>query len=93
MLTRAGICYDLSESPYKFETESLIFYFSSKLHMNKFIKEYKTAREFIRSEWEKRAGVKVNFDKVSDVCIYRKIETRGYRVEKKEGGTLWKIET
>lgn len=86
IMTRNGIEYNLSISPYTLEKNGLIFYFSSKRNLNTF---EDTLTEFINLECEKLSkkyklrisaytyGSLVN---ILSVVLYKRIEKRGFLV-------------
>lgn len=84
MKTINGIYLDLKESDYKLNYNGLIYYFSSKLYMNKFKNNVK---QFIVEETSKlKTKYKINiyFDTMLTLSFYKKIEKRGFRVVYKE---------
>lgn len=80
MKTINGIYLNLKESEYKLNYNGLIYYFSSKLYMNKFKNNVK---QFIVEETAKlRTKYKINiyFDTMLTIAYYKKIEKRGFRI-------------
>lgn len=80
MKTKKGIYLDLEDSDYKYRIGEYIFYFSSIVYRDKFIKQ--------SNEFTKQEGIKFKIKyklTLSDVNIflftlYGKIEKRGYKV-------------
>lgn len=71
---------DLNESVYVFKYDDLTFYFSSKLYLEKFIREHLF---FIKDETMKlNVKFKCNLycDEMILLLLYKKIEKRGFRV-------------
>ena len=71
---------DINESNYIFTYDRLIFYFSSKFYLEKFVREYS---DFIKDETMKfKIKYKCNayIDKMLLLLLYKKIEKRGFRV-------------
>lgn len=88
MITRNGVCYDLSISPYRWTNGELTFMFSSKPHLDKFKKKMKENRDIINYSLSKRFNFTVNVSELADVVLYRKIETRGFLIVTREGKEL-----
>ena len=88
MRTRNGIYYDLAMSPYQVTLQDLNYYFSSKLHMRKFLKQFPQHRVKINESLSNRFGVTVNLHVLPDLVLYRKIETRGFYVTTSEGDKI-----
>ena len=85
MITRNGVCYDLSISPYRYTVDGLVYMFSSKPHLDKFKKKLKENRDIINYSLSKRFNVGVDVSQLADVVLYRKIETRGFLIVTVEG--------
>lgn len=80
MVTANGICLKLNESEYKIIKFGLVFYFSSKLYMDKFIK---TVDKFVEEETIKlknKYKINGNFEVYLALSLYKKIEKRGFYV-------------
>lgn len=88
MISRNGVCYDLSISSYKHTVNGLTFAFSSKLHLDKFKKKLKENRDIINYSLTKRFNVSVDVSQLADIVLYRKIETRGFLIVTREGKEL-----
>ena len=83
MLTKRGIAKNLEESPYFYEYNDMIFYFSSQLHLNNFMK-------LIASEID-RFNVKTNniykdkfnleMQNLALIRLYAIIEKRGFFIK------------
>lgn len=84
-LTKRGIAYNLKETPYMFisEDETYTYYFSSSLHLEKFIERRKTNRDIVNYSLSKRFGFKIECDLIADIVTYSSIETRGFFIRKK----------
>lgn len=80
-LTRDGIAKDLSKSPYTFtyvhNGKTVNFNFSSKLHLEKFIKNRDKNYTMIYNSIYKRFKFKTDCKFLSDFNLYYKIEKRG----------------
>lgn len=88
VITRNGVCYDLSISEYRFTEGELTFVFSSKLHLEKFKKKLRENRDIVNYSLSKRFGFTVNVSYLADVVLYKKIETRGFLIVTNEGKEL-----
>ena len=85
ILTRNGVCKDLSKSPYIFtETfgdKQLDFHFSSKLHLGKFVRNRYENYQMIYNHIYKRFKFKTNCKMLADCNLYKKVETRGFYIK------------
>lgn len=79
-LTKNGICYDLKESPYFCSVGFYMFFFSSPAHLNKFKEGLEANREWLNDSMKRRFKFEMQMDLLADFSLYRKIETRGFRV-------------
>lgn len=81
ILTRGGVCKKLAYSPYNFtyihKGETVTFNFSSKLHLDNFVKNRKKNYAMIYNDIYKRYKFGIDCTFLSDFNLYRKIETRG----------------
>lgn len=80
MITKNGICYDLSRSPYVCSVANWTYYFSSPSHMNKFKSNISSNRDWLNDSMSRRFKFTMSLDLLADLSLYRKIETRGFRV-------------
>lgn len=85
MISRRGICYDLTKSHYRYKIGGLTFVFSSKLHKDNFVDRLESNREKINESLSKRFGLTVDVSMLADIVLYKRIETRGFLIESKEG--------
>lgn len=92
-LTKNGICYNLIESPYKvsvtYNSQTLRFYFSSKLNSEKFIERLELNREDINGSLTKRFKLSVINNTLCDIMLYNKIEQRGFYINADGKGLEW----
>jgi hypothetical protein len=77
--TANGIYHNLRESKYTISNGEIVFSFSSRLYMNKFLRDYKHHRItcMFRGDWQ---GKPLNLDTVADIVLYEKLEKRGFFV-------------
>jgi hypothetical protein len=84
-LTRNGVAKNLKNSPYTFteiiDEVQLDFHFSSKLHLNNFIKKRAENYQMLYNHIYKRFKFKINCKMLSDCNLYQKIETRGFYIK------------
>ena len=80
-LTRRGVCKDLAYSPYTFtnihKEDTYTLYFSSRLHLDKFVKNRQKNYSMIYNDIYKRYKFGIDCTFLSDFNLYKKIETRG----------------
>ena len=86
--TRGGVFYDLSASPYKIAHCGFTFYFSSKLHRDKFRTRLPGAEEDFLQRMRNRWGLAFSHTVLPAILLYRTIETRGFyiRIPDQYGG-------
>lgn len=85
MLSRRGVSSDLQTSPYVvellYEDENRIaFYFSSKLHFNKFNDRFINKRIDLMYSLQNRFKINISLDILSDILLYKSIEHRGFYI-------------
>ena len=79
--TKRGIYHDLTESEYAVSNGEIALFFSSRVYMKKFLRDY----EANRGKWRKRLvsrekePLPINLDTLADVLLYEEIERRGFR--------------
>lgn len=76
-MTRNGIEYDLTKSPYIFKAEAYTYYFSSKRHRDNFAEKYLDHRLEFSTKLSNKCNFVVLCVALADICLYSKIETRG----------------
>lgn len=80
-MTRNGVEYQLDKSPFIFELNNLIFYFSSNNHLNKFTSNLEKFICDMRYKFLERYGYYCYFDLLFLLILYSKIETRGFYIK------------
>lgn len=79
-VTQRGIYHNLRESEYTVSNSEIVFFFSSKLYMNKFIEKHEEHREQFLEKMEKLTGeIPLNMITLADITFYRNTEKRGFR--------------
>jgi hypothetical protein len=82
-MTRRGIEYNLTVSPYRFTNEyGLTFVFSSETHVKKFKERLKNNRIKLNESLSNRFNFYIEFNSLSDIVLYRQIEQRGFLIIK-----------
>lgn len=83
-LTKHGICYDLSKSPYTvclWYGQNVIYAFSSEVNKIKFIDRLEEHREKITNSLYKRFKMEFDIPLLCDIRLYDSIENRGFYIE------------
>lgn len=84
-ITRRGIAKDLAVSPYTYTNfyneKKVNFQFSSKLHLEKFIRNREDNYKMIYNYIIKRFKFNVDCRLLSDCNLYYKIEKRGFCIK------------
>ena len=88
MLTRNGIAYNLTKSPYRltkeYEGNKITFVFSSELYMNKFSEKLEENRKKVMESLSKRWGLELENNALADLKLYSTVEKRGFLIEGEE---------
>lgn len=87
-MSQRGICYDLDLSPYVVDVDGVKFFFSSKIHEEKFLAGIDACISQFELKFEKRYGIKCSFKLLPLFKLYQNIESRGFCI-KKSGVKLW----
>jgi Phi-29-like late genes activator (early protein GP4). len=78
--TKRGIYHNLKESEYTVSNTEIVFFFSSKVYMDKFLKGYKNNRCSYLSKIDSLSGdIPLNMTTLADITFYKQIEKRGFR--------------
>jgi hypothetical protein len=89
MITRNGVYYDLKQSRYKVHCSGgLLLYFSSDLHMLKFLDKKEAHRKEINDKMTSRFRIEIRLNTLADIILYQKIETRGFYITDEKGNEL-----
>mgnify|MGYP002515128268 CR=1 FL=1 len=87
-MTRGGIEYNFSVSPFTVDTEKYTFVFSSQLHADKFREGLKENRQRINESLSNRFNIYIYADEIADFLLYGAIERRGYLIKDHEGRAI-----
>lgn len=87
-MTRGGIEYNFSVSPFTVETEKYTFVFSSQLHADKFREGLEENRQRINESLSNRFNIYIHAEEIADFILYSMIERRGYLIRDHEGGVI-----
>lgn len=85
MISRNGVCYDLQNSPYKYEWRGMVYFFSSESHRAKFIRNVREKEMWLDDSLSRRFKCTVHLPILADVQLYTQIETRGFYVQTNDG--------
>lgn len=80
-ISRRGIYYNLSLSPFNITIDDITFYFSSKLHFQKFTERVNQFKEYTKTRMEKKVKVKCEINQLIVLMLYETIETRGFYIK------------
>ena len=80
MLTKNGICLKIRESEYKSLKYGLVFYFSSKLYLDKFNNNVNRYVDEETLKLQNKYKITCNFEVYLAISYYKKIEHRGFYV-------------
>ena len=79
-----GIYYDLNESVYYFQYKDLVFKFSSKFYLNKFVSMFSDYKTNETLKIGSKYNCKIFCDNILLLNLYKKIEKRGFKVYYKD---------
>ena len=78
-VTLRGVYHNLKESKYTISNSEVVFFFSSKSYLDKFMKDYQNNRvEFNRRLDKAITETPLNMDTIADIKFYDEIEKRGF---------------
>lgn len=80
-ISRNGVYYDLSISPYKITVDGITYVFSSTNHLYKFTELFDSNRKRISESLSNRFKLKIQLDRLADLVLYSKVESRGFHIE------------
>lgn len=81
IMTANGVVKNIECSPYVVQSHNIQYFFSSELHLKKFMEKTKSYSEEVAESLSRRFKVNVNFDILAELALYKKIETRGFVVK------------
>src|SRR5690606_34274342 len=76
--TKRGIYHNLKESKYTISNGEVVFFFSSKYYVRKFMERYKKNRENVKYKRIEEESP-INLSTLADISLYKQIEKRGVR--------------
>lgn len=89
-VTRNGVCYDLSSSPYVSEVGDYALRFSSLPHLKKFERDLEKTRLWLSDSLSRRFHMTVDASLLAMLNLYRQVETRGYYVTDVWSGDVYR---
>ena len=84
-LTKYGVCYDLTQTPYRYEWRGITYCFSSRLHMKHFVRDVTTREEWLDDSLSRRFKCTCHLPILADIQLYANVETRGFHIVTDEG--------
>lgn len=79
-ITSRGVYHNLKESKYTISNGEVVFFFSSKYVMNKFLIGYPDHREKYLQKLNKLdEAIPLNMNILADIKFYKTVEKRGFR--------------
>lgn len=88
-LTRAGVCYDLTRTPYRADALGFTLYFSSLSHKRAFEARLDSKIDWLADSMTRRFRVRMDMAQLACIHHYRQVETRGFRVEDRATGRVY----
>lgn len=79
-VSRSGVFYDLSASPWVFERNGIVFWFSTARLHGRFVSLVAEAERKLCASMSARVGCRIDMSAAADVQLYIRTETRGFRV-------------
>ena len=80
-LTKHGVCYNLKESPFFFSYRGMVFFFSSRAHMHKFMDNVTSREHWLNDSLSRRFKCTVDLPILADIQLYATVETRGFYIQ------------
>lgn len=84
------IHYNIDESDFIVETENFILFFSSELYVIKFLEKYKENRIDLTYKLTSRYNIEFFSNDYFDFILYSNIEKRGFKIQCKNTGVIYK---
>ena len=79
-LTKNGVCYNLSESPYVREVGRFALHFSSRQHLRRFDRDLPKTVPWLDDSISRRFHMRCDMHQIAVLNLYRQVETRGFYV-------------
>lgn len=83
-LTKAGVCYDLTNSPFshtiEYDGQTVKYFFSSDNNVRRFKEKLEDNRSNINSSLSNRFKFVVEADLIADIRLYLNVESRGFYI-------------
>lgn len=81
-LTKRGVAKDITASPYIYETNGLILFFTSEFTRKSFLEKYKQYKEDIYYRTSRLFKITVSIDETKIITsLYKQIEKRGFYIK------------
>lgn len=85
VITRYGVCYDLSRTPYTHIAYGFEFAFSSVHHQRKFAENLEKRVGWLTDSMSRRFRFRVDCTLIAVFQLYNQVETRGFHVTDEDG--------
>lgn len=79
-MSKRGICYTLSESPYFVQYFDVKLFFSSKAYIEKFNETFEAICERLQYEMLRRFGMVCDMSLIALLKAYKQVEKRGFYI-------------
>ena len=79
-MSKRGICYTLSSSPYFVQYFDIKLFFSSKNYLEKFNETFETICARLQNEMLRRFGIDYDMSLLALLKAYRMVEKRGFYI-------------
>lgn len=78
MISKNGVCYDITHTPYTYSWRGITYHFSTEKHRAKFIENVRAKEMWLNDSLSRRFRCTVDLPLLADVQLYTQIETRGF---------------
>jgi len=85
MITKSGVCYTLSDSPFTYEWRGITYFFSSESHRRRFMEKVRAKEEWLDDSLSRRFKCTVHLPILANIQLYTQIETRGFYIQTDDG--------
>lgn len=89
-ISKYGVCYDLAHSPYWYERDGYVYYFSTAKTRIKFMSEVENHEEAVAKSLAGRFKVGFTCKHLAAIQLYFRTENRGFRIKEISTGKIFK---
>lgn len=90
-LTKSGVCYRLSKSPFYEDYKGYRFFFSSETHRRNFHAKARIKEQWLSDSLSRRFHFDVDASEIAIFQLYWQIETRGFYVVSETGREYYSL--